>query len=76
MKDIYPCLWFDNQAEEAAAGGATQSCGWLKDKYGLSLGKSRRTALQELMRDSNRVMKALLQMGKFDLQGVKNAAAA
>jgi predicted 3-demethylubiquinone-9 3-methyltransferase (glyoxalase superfamily) len=40
MKDIYPCLWFDNQAEEAAAGGATQSCGWLKDKYGLSPGKS------------------------------------
>jgi predicted 3-demethylubiquinone-9 3-methyltransferase (glyoxalase superfamily) len=34
------------------------------------------TALQELMRDSNRVMKALLQMGKLDLQGVKNAAAA
>jgi predicted 3-demethylubiquinone-9 3-methyltransferase (glyoxalase superfamily) len=76
MKDIYPCLWFDTQAEEAAAGGATQSCGWLKDKCGLSPRKSCRTALQELMRDSNRVMKALLQMGKFDLQGVKNAAAA
>jgi predicted 3-demethylubiquinone-9 3-methyltransferase (glyoxalase superfamily) len=35
MNDLYPCLWFDNQAEEAAAGGVTQSCGWLKDKYGL-----------------------------------------
>jgi hypothetical protein len=34
------------------------------------------TALEELMRDSNQVMKALLQMGKLDLQGVKNAAAA
>ena len=76
MKGIYPCLWFENQAEEAAAGGATQSCGWLKDKYGLSPGKSVQTALEELMRDSNQVMKALLQMGKLDLQGVKNAAAA
>jgi|RhiMethySRZTD1v2_1073278.scaffolds.fasta_scaffold1301414_1 predicted 3-demethylubiquinone-9 3-methyltransferase (glyoxalase superfamily) len=40
MKDIYPCRWFDNQAEEAAAGEATQSCGWLNDKHGLSPGKS------------------------------------
>jgi predicted 3-demethylubiquinone-9 3-methyltransferase (glyoxalase superfamily) len=76
MKDIYPCLWFDSQAEEAAAGGATQSCGWLKDKYGSLSRQIVQTALQELMRDRNRVMKALLQMGKLDLQGVKNAAAA
>ena len=76
MKDIYPCLWFDNQAEEAAAGGASQSCGWLKDKYGSLSWQIAQTALQELMRDRNRVMKALLQMGKLDLQDVKNAAAA
>jgi len=56
MKDIYSCLWFDNQAEAAA-----NLC---------------REELRSDREKTNRVMPALLQMGKLDLQGMNNAVAA
>ena len=58
-------------------GGQTQQCGWLQDKYGLSW-QIVPTILGELMRDkdpekSNRVMKAMLQMKKIHIAGLKQA---
>ena len=54
-----------------------QRCGWLKDKYGLSW-QIVPTVLGELLQDkdaerSGRVMKALLQMGKIDIERLKQA---
>jgi predicted 3-demethylubiquinone-9 3-methyltransferase (glyoxalase superfamily) len=58
-------------------GGQTQQCGWLTDKYGLSW-QIVPTILGELMQDkdpekSSRVMKAMLQMTKIDIEGLKRA---
>ena len=63
--------------EKLSEGGdpKAQQCGWLKDKYGLSW-QVVPTALGELMSDSSkseRVMKALLQMKKLDLETLKRA---
>ena len=63
--------------EKLSAGGEKSRCGWLKDKYGLSR-QVVPTALFELMQDedaakSQRVMKALLQMDKIDIEGLKQA---
>jgi predicted 3-demethylubiquinone-9 3-methyltransferase (glyoxalase superfamily) len=54
-----------------SAGGQTQACGWLKDKFGLSW-QVVPSVLGELMQDkdpqkSNRVMEAVLQMVKLDI---------
>jgi predicted 3-demethylubiquinone-9 3-methyltransferase (glyoxalase superfamily) len=59
-------------------GGEPGSCGWLKDKYGLSW-QIIPTELPELLADpdpekSTRVMKAMLGMGKIDIQGLRDAA--
>ena len=58
-------------------GGEEQPCGWLKDKYGLSW-QIVPTVLGEMLSDkdpqkSERVMKALLQMKKIDIQALKQA---
>ena len=58
-------------------GGSEQQCGWLKDKYGLSW-QIIPTALGELMGDkdperANRVMAAMLQMVKIDIEGLRRA---
>ena len=63
--------------EKLSAGGAKGQCGWLKDKFGLSW-QIVPTALGKMMSDSDparsqRVMKALLQMDKLDLAGLKRA---
>jgi predicted 3-demethylubiquinone-9 3-methyltransferase (glyoxalase superfamily) len=55
-----------------------QQCGWLKDKFGLSW-QVVPAALAELMSGpdperSGRVMEALLQMKKFDIDALKQAA--
>ena len=60
-----------------AGGGEESQCGWLKDKYGLSW-QIVPTALGEMLNDpdpekSQRVMQAMLQMHKIDIQGLKNA---
>jgi predicted 3-demethylubiquinone-9 3-methyltransferase (glyoxalase superfamily) len=61
----------------SAGGGETNQCGWLKDKYGVSW-QIVPTVLGELMNDpdpvkAQRVMKAMLQMDKIDIEGLKRA---
>ncbi len=58
-------------------GGKEDQCGWLKDRYGLSW-QIIPTALMELMGDpdpvkAQRVTEAMLQMGKIDIEGLKQA---
>ena len=60
-----------------AGGGSPVQCGWLKDKFGLSW-QIVPTILGELMegqdaRKKNNVMKALMQMVKLDIKGLKEA---
>lgn len=64
--------------EKLSAGGETSRCGWLQDKYGLSW-QIVPTVLFELVdekdpKKSNRVMQALLQMDKLDINTLKRAA--
>jgi predicted 3-demethylubiquinone-9 3-methyltransferase (glyoxalase superfamily) len=61
-------------------GGEEGPCGWLKDKYGLSW-QIVPTRLDELLGDadrekSQRVMAAMLKMGKIEIDELERAAAA
>ena len=62
--------------ENLSAGGKKLECGWLKDKYGLSW-QVVPTILGELMEGneerSNRVMQAILQMQKIEIERLKRA---
>jgi predicted 3-demethylubiquinone-9 3-methyltransferase (glyoxalase superfamily) len=65
--------------EKLTEGGQPSRCGWLKDKFGLSW-QIVPTILGELMSDkdaekSKRVMQAMLQMVKLDIEGLRRAAA-
>lgn len=67
----------DELWEKLSAGGEESMCGWLKDKYGLSW-QIIPTALGELMGDKDpvkagRVMQAMLQMNKIDIQKLRQA---
>jgi len=67
----------DELWEKLSEGGATQQCGWLQDKYGVSW-QIVPTILGELMQDKDtkkteRVMKAMLQMTKIDIKRLKQA---
>jgi predicted 3-demethylubiquinone-9 3-methyltransferase (glyoxalase superfamily) len=67
----------DDLWEKLSAGGAESQCGWLKDKYGLSW-QVIPTSLGEMLQDkdpkkSQRVMQAMLQMGKIDIAKLKQA---
>jgi predicted 3-demethylubiquinone-9 3-methyltransferase (glyoxalase superfamily) len=56
-------------------GGEEVECGWLKDKYGVSW-QIVPSILTKLLSDptkSERVMKALLQMKKFDIKKLEQA---
>lgn len=69
----------DDLWAKLSAGGREDRCGWLQDKYGLSWQIIPRT-LMELMQDkdpekSKRVMQAMLQMVKIDIEGLKRAYA-
>ena len=69
----------DELWEKLSEGGEKQRCGWLKDKYGVSW-QIVPTALGKMMQDkdaekSQRVMKAMLQMTKIDIEGLKRAYA-
>lgn len=67
----------DELWEKLSAGGKKGRCGWLKDKYGLSW-QIIPSALSRMLQDkdagkSKRVMLAMLQMGKIDIQTLKQA---
>ncbi|HVY54418.1 MAG TPA: VOC family protein [Thermodesulfobacteriota bacterium] len=69
----------DELWDRLSEGGEKQRCGWLKDKYGVSW-QIVPAALGGMLQDkdagkSRRVMKALLQMDKIDIQALKKAYA-
>ena len=75
-KDQEEVDWYWNRLSE---GGEQGPCGWLKDRYGLSW-QIIPTALDELLGDpdrekAQRVMQAMLGMGKIEIQGLERAAA-
>ena len=72
MQDEVDELW-----EKLSEGGEKGQCGWLKDKFGVSW-QIVPSALGELLgsgdaEKSKRVMEALLQMTKIDIQILKQA---
>ena len=67
----------DELWEKLSEGGEEGRCGWLKDKYGLSW-QIVPAILVKMLQDkdaetSQRVMKAMLQMNKIDIQRLKQA---
>ena len=67
----------DELWEKLSGGGQKSRCGWLKDKYGLSW-QVVPTALVEMLQDkdakkSNRVMQAMLQMNKIEIETLRRA---
>ncbi|MNC59369.1 3-demethylubiquinone-9 3-methyltransferase [compost metagenome] len=67
----------DELWEKLSEGGTEGPCGWLKDRYGLSW-QIFPTVLGELLNDpdpvkAQRVMQAMLQMGKLDIAALKRA---
>jgi len=67
----------DHFWEKLSDGGTIQQCGWLQDKFGISW-QIVPTALGKLMSDpdpqkTSRVMQALMQMIKIDIQGLEQA---
>jgi predicted 3-demethylubiquinone-9 3-methyltransferase (glyoxalase superfamily) len=67
----------DELWEKLSAGGKTNRCGWLQDKYGLSW-QIIPSVLGEMLADkdpekSKRVMQAMLQMDKIDIARLKQA---
>jgi predicted 3-demethylubiquinone-9 3-methyltransferase (glyoxalase superfamily) len=69
----------DELWKKLSAGGKTERCGWLTDKFGLSW-QVIPSILGELLSDkdpekSQCVMKAMLQMDKIVIAGLKRAYA-
>jgi predicted 3-demethylubiquinone-9 3-methyltransferase (glyoxalase superfamily) len=67
----------DHYWETLTAGGKEIQCGWLVDKYGVSW-QIVPTVMIDMLRDENaartqRVMKAMMQMKKIDIAGLKAA---
>ena len=67
----------DELWEKLSKGGEEQGPGWVKDKYNLSW-QIVPTVLEELMNDpdpekSQRVMQAMMQMNKLDINKLKQA---
>ena len=63
--------------EKLSAGGRKNRCGWLNDKYGLSW-QIIPSVLGKMLQDndaekSKRVMQAMLQMDKIEIEGLKRA---
>jgi len=68
----------DELWEKLSEGGKKERCGWLKDKFGLSW-QIIPSILGQLLGDkdpakSARVMQAMLQMTKIEIEGLKRAA--
>jgi predicted 3-demethylubiquinone-9 3-methyltransferase (glyoxalase superfamily) len=79
MVDCEAQAEIDEYWEKLSAGGSTQPCGWLTDRFGVSW-QIVPTALAEMMQDdqakkSERVMKAILEMEKLDLPTFEKAYA-
>jgi predicted 3-demethylubiquinone-9 3-methyltransferase (glyoxalase superfamily) len=67
----------DELWDKLSAGGEKGPCGWLKDKFGVSW-QIVPTVLDEMLQDedadkANRVMKAMLQMTKIDIEALEKA---
>jgi predicted 3-demethylubiquinone-9 3-methyltransferase (glyoxalase superfamily) len=67
----------DHLWDKLAEGGATEMCGWLRDRFGVSW-QIVPTALGELLSDPDparamRVTQAMLQMTKLDIAGLRAA---
>jgi predicted 3-demethylubiquinone-9 3-methyltransferase (glyoxalase superfamily) len=67
----------DDLWEKLSEGGQVEQCGWLKDKVGVSW-QIVPNILGEMIKDkdtkkSERVIKAMLQMKKIDIQGLRKA---
>ena len=67
----------DELWEKLSTGGEKGRCGWLKDKFGLSW-QVVPSLLSKLLHDkdpekSKRVMQAMLQMNKIDINSLKQA---
>ena len=67
----------DELWEKLSAGGEKLRCGWLKDKFGVSW-QIIPTTLGKLLQDKDaekakRVMMAMLQMDKIDIEKLKQA---
>jgi predicted 3-demethylubiquinone-9 3-methyltransferase (glyoxalase superfamily) len=63
--------------EKLSEGGEKQPCGWLKDKFGVSW-QVVPTVMVEMLTDpdpvkAQRVMKAMLRMGKIEIKLLKQA---
>lgn len=69
----------DDLWEKLSEGGEIEQCGWLKDKFGVSW-QIVPNILSEMVQEKDtmkleRVINAMLQMKKLDIQGLKNAYA-
>jgi predicted 3-demethylubiquinone-9 3-methyltransferase (glyoxalase superfamily) len=69
----------DELWEKLSEGGEKVECGWLKDKFGVSW-QVVPSVLGQMLQDKDakkteRVMKALLQMKKLDIEGLRKAYA-
>jgi predicted 3-demethylubiquinone-9 3-methyltransferase (glyoxalase superfamily) len=67
----------DELWEKLSEGGKKERCGWLKDRYGLSW-QIIPSVLGKLLQDpdaekAKRVMQAMLQMDKIDIERLKQA---
>ena len=67
----------DEMWDKLSAGGATEQCGWLRDKYGLSW-QIVPSILAELMKDpakSDKLMQEVVKMTKLDIATMQRAVA-
>ena len=69
----------DDLWEKLSAGGEKSRCGWLKDKFGLSW-QIVPSVLGDMLQDKNpqkakNTMQAMLQMGKLDIEKLRQAHA-
>ncbi|HKP60275.1 MAG TPA: VOC family protein [Polyangiales bacterium] len=64
----------DHYWDKLTAGGMTQPCGWLVDKYGLSWQVVPVDLVQLI--EAPKAMQAMLKMTKFDIRELQDAARA
>jgi predicted 3-demethylubiquinone-9 3-methyltransferase (glyoxalase superfamily) len=67
----------DEYWDRLSAGGQTEQCGWLKDRYGVSW-QIVPTIMIELLQDKDaararRVMQAMMKMAKIDIKALQDA---